>query len=170
MQIYLKTIDEITSINDILDNLYQLGSSNMYFGKSTIDTYFDKECTKIQCYSKKKRSITEILLIYETYTGIKLNIIEGFKAIIDFNTENVTKGDLFVIKYCPDVSRYVLQRHTKLPSWVNPDDRDQMIKFTLGCLFNHGFYKGCYEELGIEESTAPQIKAKLIEKINNLTI
>lgn len=109
-KIYVKNFKRTrtTKIEDIFKRLitisYKIGNS----------TYYDKECTQLQCEAHRSRSLTDIVKIVQTYfpNSNYKNIFKRLYNYIDhINNERIGKSinerHLFI--YCPDINQIVLQ-------------------------------------------------------------
>lgn len=113
--IYLKTDEELTTIREVLLELYSHTSYGD--GKKSVATYTDKECTTLQCYKDKYRSFDETLELVHTY----LPNAEIKDIIHELIVLHLDKPLYLYFYYCNDINMSTCHYYTDRPSGVIPE-------------------------------------------------
>ena len=106
MKLYLKSQHRKQPREPILNFLKR------YFKGFSIATFYDEECTKLQCSSAKNRSIDEMLVIVKTEYP-KSNNKDIYKAFRKLLLEHeIKKGESKLsLLYCKDIDKWVFMKY-----------------------------------------------------------
>ena len=82
-----------------------------YFKNLTKRTYFDEQCTQLQCSTGKNRSIDEMLIIVKTEYPKSKNsdIYKAFRKLLLLE-ELKSQGSRLALLYCKDINKWVFMR------------------------------------------------------------
>lgn len=104
MAIYVKFAEEKKpkSIKEFLTKFFSHHNEQMF---QNVETFHDKECTKIQCYRNKTRSFDEVLNLVQTYykTATPKKV---FKTLLDLViTDDEGRNYYLYMMTCSGISR-----------------------------------------------------------------
>lgn len=83
-----------------------------YLLKRSPETFDDKECIEIQCYSDRNRSIDDLWRLTKSFDNQIL--FEDFCKLIN---QIILKNECLVINVCPDIQKIVIQNKNKNYWW-----------------------------------------------------
>ena len=106
MKLYLKSHHRKQPREPILNFLKR------YFRSLTLSTFFDEDCSKLQCSSGKNRSIDEMLIIVKTEYPKSHNkdIYKAFrKLLLEHEVRN--EDAKLSLLFCKDIEKWVFMKY-----------------------------------------------------------
>lgn len=109
IKIYLKEFKDKKpeNLKQLLKTIY----NDDYNGTSSVSTYYDKDCKKVQCYLNTRRSIKDLLSISNTYFN-EITENELIKELLRLRI-NKNKSKYPVFSYCYHIRKHVCEYSNK---------------------------------------------------------